>query len=100
MPFDFFKFVPNVLQEGLEAHFFFIEMGQLLQDPIVLVFVVVEVAFEFLEDTIQFDANISFDVGVVSIKLFLEGVFGLTQYAHFMLVGLHVGISVTQLFLC
>lgn len=75
-------------------------MGQLLQDPVVFIFVVVEVAFEFFEDTIQFDANISFDVSVVGIELFLEGVFDLTQYAHFMLVGLHVSIGVVQLFLC
>lgn len=69
-------------------------MGQLLEDSAVFVFVVVEVAFELFEDSLQLDAYIPFDVGVVGVELLLEGVLELAEYADLMLVSLHISICV------
>lgn len=69
-------------------------MGQLLEDSAVFVFVMVEVAFELFEDSLQFDAYIPFDVGVVGVELLLEGVLELAEYADLMLVSLHISICV------
>lgn len=69
-------------------------MGQLLEDSAVFVFVMVEVAFELFEDSLQLDAYIPFDVGVVGVELLLEGVLELAEYADLMLVSLHISICV------